>query len=69
MGGLEELGISRSAFRKIYEENHGFDDNFQENHPLAPEHDDFFEFLDSGATKLVKENAELVVNIIESKVN
>lgn len=64
MRTIEALGITEEVFKKMYDEYSGFNNTFNRNHPSYDEGEGFLTFLNAGSKKLVKENTDLVVDII-----
>ena len=64
MAVMERIGVNREKFRKIYEENNGFNSEFNRNAPVQEK--SFLVFINSGAKKLNEEQEEFVKNIIIS---
>lgn len=65
MRTIEALGITEEVFKKMYDEYSGFNNTFNRNHPSYDEGEEFLTFLNAGSRKLVDENADLVVDIIQ----
>lgn len=65
MRTIEALGITEEVFKKMYQEYSGFDNTFNKNHPSHDEGEEFLNFLNAGSKKLVNENVDLVVDIIQ----
>lgn len=65
MRTIETLGITEEVFKKMYDEYSGFNNTFNRNHPSYGEGEEFLTFLNAGSRKLVDENADLVVDIIQ----
>ena len=62
---MEELGITPEVFKKMYDENNGFNNQFNKNHPSHSENETFLSFLLQGSERLVKENESIVLDIIK----
>lgn len=65
MRTIEAMGITEEVFEKMYNEYSGFNNIFNKNHPSYDEGEEFLNFLNAGSRKLVDENADLVVDIIQ----
>lgn len=65
MRTIEAMGITEEVFKKMYDDYSGFNSIFNRNHPSYGENDNFLDFLNAGSRKLVDENADLVVDIIQ----
>lgn len=65
MRTIEALGITEEEFKKMYDEYNGFNDTFNKNHPSYGQGEDFLIFLKEGSEKLINENRDLVVDIIQ----
>lgn len=54
--------ISKEDFEKLYEKEHGFNDEVNRNHPSYEQNEDFFSFALVWAQKLTKDEYDAVVN-------
>ena len=64
MDSLEKFGISKKSFLQLYEKSYGFNHSFNKNHPICAQGETFFTFLNSGSSKLCRENPNTVKNIL-----
>lgn len=68
MRAIEEMGWTKEKFRKLYEEQGGFNKEFNKNHPEHAEGETFLSFVSSGSEKLIRDHKDLVVNIVDDIV-
>ena len=61
---IEEIGITKEKFHEIYEENAGFNFNFNKNHPSYDCDECYTNFLAEGSKNLIKEHKDLIKGII-----
>lgn len=64
MRAIDKIGLTKEAFKAIYKEYGGFNDQFNKNHPEHGKEESFLSFLKDGSESLVKEETDLVVDII-----
>lgn len=67
MSAMERLGITREAFKAMYDEYNGFNDNFNKNHPEHNKGETYLTFLKNGSLSLVDKEPELVEDIINRR--
>ena len=60
---MEEIGLTKEEFDRLYELNGGFNMQFNTNHPLREEGESVYSYLQKGAESLVSENADLVASV------
>ena len=48
MRAIERLGITKDIFKKMYEDNKGFNHRFNRNHPSHSEGEDFYSYINAG---------------------
>lgn len=65
MRAIEAMGITKEVFKEMYNEYSGFNNTFNKNHPSYGENENFLDFLNAGSQLLVKENADLVADIMQ----
>lgn len=54
---LEELGVTREQFNKMYDEYDGFNTSFNSNPPVRDEGETVYAFLQKGAESLAEPNS------------
>ena len=64
MRAIEKIGLTKEAFKAMYEEYGGFNNHFNKNHPEHGKEESFLSFLIDGSKSLADEETELVVDII-----
>ena len=66
MSAIDEIGLSKDMFHKLYTSNHGFSGRYNANHPLREEEETAYSFVRKGAEKLIAENMDIVNAITEA---
>lgn len=61
---IEKLGLTREKFKIIYDENGGFNNQFNKNHPTYGIGEKFLSFLNAGSKHLAESETELIKDII-----
>lgn len=61
---IEKLGLTREAFKELYDEFDGFNSQFNKNHPEHGKEETFLTFLRNGSISLVADEGDLVTDII-----
>ncbi len=64
MSSTERIEISKDEFRDLYLLYHGFNDQFNKNHPLHKRDESILSFIKKGGESLLEEEPELVNDII-----
>lgn len=67
MRAIEQIGLTKEAFKELYEQYNGFDDQFNKNHPTYNSDESFMQFLSAGSRKLISEDKDLVKDIIKAE--
>ena len=62
---MEEMGLSKEDYYNLYDENKGFNNQFNRNKPGHLPEETFYDFLGKGAKRLIEENKELVQSLSE----
>lgn len=64
MRAIEKTGLTREAFKTMYEEYNGFNSQANKKHLEHGEEESFLSFLIDGSKCLANEETDLVVDII-----
>lgn len=66
MKAIEKIGLTKDAFKDLYESFDGFNDQFNKNHPSYEGCESFMSFLSMGCDKLINENKAVVDDIVNN---
>ena len=66
MNAIEEIGLTRDVFDELYDATGGFKGKYNVNQPLRNEDESVYSFIRRGASKLVRDNPDLVDAITEA---
>lgn len=60
---IEQLGLTKKKFKKMYDANSGFNNTFNKNHPVYGQDEAFEAFLKAGSNSLLRDELELIRDI------